>query len=123
MEYANLIMQIKEISTQIEIFDKAIDRYNMMKQMNIESADAALFKKAFQAKIVKKAEKEKCEAEYNRLYELIREAGKSVVRVNGKIYYGVKVFMDDMIYMPEDVFSHVIIRKFNDNIVIRGYDE
>jgi hypothetical protein len=123
MDYANVIVQIKELDSQIEMYESALDKLNIIRDMHPDKFDRASYTKICQSKIVRSAEKAKSEEESRRLYNLIREAGKSVVKVNSKIYPGARVYIESKVYEPTDVLMHVLIRKFNDSIVVRDFDE
>lgn len=123
MDYANVIVQIKEIDSQIEMYESALEKLNTVKAANPEAFDAASYTKICQSKIIKSAEKAKSEEESKRLYNLIKESGKAVVKVNSKIYPGTRVHIEAQIYEPADTLIHVLIRKFNDSIVVRDYQE
>lgn len=120
-QYSYVLLKLREIDSQIEIYGNAIDKYRQVKDINPEKFDPEMYKKIFQSKIIKSAERKKYEQESQRLYDIIRESGKAVVKIRRSMYPGVKVFIDDQSYQPTDVMSHLIVRKFNDKIVIKEY--
>jgi hypothetical protein len=123
MDYANVIVQIRELDSQIEMYESALEKLNTIRDMYPDKFDRASYTKICQSKIVRNAEKAKSEEESRRLYDLIKEAGKAVVKVNSKIYPGARVYIESKVYEPTDILMHVLIRKFNDSIVVRDYEE
>lgn len=123
MDYANIIVRIKEIDSQIEMYEGALNKLNIIRTAKPEAFDNASYTKICQSKIIKSAEKAKSEEEGKRLYNLIKESGKAVVKVNSKIYPGTRIYIEAMGYEPADTLIHVLIRKFNDSIVVRDYEE
>lgn len=123
MEYAELIMKLREVCEQIDMYQQAMEKLDKIKNVCPEKYDAALYKRVFQSKIIKSAERAKYDEQAKRLYELIREAGKSVIRVNGVLYPGVKMVIDGKPFELETELKHLLVRKFNDTIVVRDYGE
>lgn len=122
-EYAELIMQLKEVDIQIETFEQANKKFEMIKQNMPEKYDGAMAIRVMQSKIVKMAEKAKLEEKSKALYNLIKDSERAVVKVKNHIYPGSRVYMDDKTYMPSSVFSHVIIKKTPSMIILKDYDE
>lgn len=122
-EYARNIMKLKEIDNQIDTFDQALEKFNMLKKSGSEKYDQSMYTKVFQSKIIKKAEKSKIEDESRMLYDLIRESDRSVVRIKNNIYPGCRVIMDDKNYVPTVVFNHILVKKTPSAIVLRDYDD
>lgn len=123
MEYAGLIMKLREICEQIDLYSQAMDKFDKIKTVCPEKYDAALYKRVFQSKIIKSAERAKYDEEAKKLYDLIREAGKAVIRVNGVLYPGVRLLIDGKPYELDTELKHLLVRKFNDTIVVRDYEE
>lgn len=123
MDYANIIVQMKEMDSQIEMYESALNKLNLVRTAKPEAFDSESYTKICQSKIIKSAEKAKCEQEGRRLYELIKESGKAVVKVNSKIFPGTRIYIEAKVYEPADTLVHVLIRKFNDSIVVRDYEE
>lgn len=122
-EYAELIMQLKEVDVQIETFELAAKKFEMIKQAMPEKYDGRMALKVTQSKIVKMAQKAKLEEQSKALYNLIKDSERAVVKVKNHIYPGSRVYMDDKTYMPSSVFSHVIIKKTPSTIILKDYDD
>ncbi len=122
-DYADLIMKLKEIGSQIDMYDQALQKFNKIRQSMPENFDQATYTKIFQSKIIKSSERRKYENEGKMLYDLIRESGKAMVRVSKLLYPGSKLLIDGKPYELETELSHIQVRKFNDTIVVRDYDE
>ena len=122
-EYAELIMELKEVDGQIETFEMANRKFEMIKQNMPEKYDSKMALKVTQSKIVKMAQKAKLEEKSKALYNLIRDSERAVVKVKNHIYPGSRVYMDDKTYMPSSVFSHIIVKKTPSTIILRDYDE
>ena len=122
-EYAELIMELKEVDGQIETFEIANKKFEMIKQNMPEKYDSKMALRVTQSKIVKMAQKAKLEEKSKALYNLIRDSERAVVKVKNHIYPGSRVYMDDKTYMPSSVFSHIIVKKTPSTIILRDYDE
>lgn len=122
-EYADYIMKLRDITTQIETFDQALAKYNALKDVSSEKYDQDMYTRVFQSKIVKKAEKGKLEDKSRNLFNLIRDSENAVVKVLKNLYPGTRVVMEDKTYMPESVFAHVIVKRTSNAIVLRDYDD
>lgn len=122
-EYAELIMKLKDIDSQIETFDEALKKFELLKEAHSEKYDSEMVTRVFQSKIVKKAEKTKLEEESKDLFKLIRESEKSIVKISNTIYPGARVVMDDKTYAPSSEFNHIIVKKTPTAIVLRDYDD
>ena len=122
-EYAELIMELKEVDGQIETFEMANKKFEMIKQNMPEKYDSKMALKVTQSKIVKMAQKAKLEEKSKALYNLIRDSDRAVVKVKNHIYPGSRVYMDDKTYMPSSVFSHIIVKKTPSTIILSDYDE
>ena len=122
-EYANLLIKIKEIDNEIGIYDNVLKKFDIIKKSAPDKLDRAAYTKVFQSKIIKTAEKAKFEEECRRLFDIIRESGRSSVKIQKAIYPGAKVFIDDAVYQPVDEMNHITIRKVNEKIVVRDYDD
>lgn len=120
-QYSKVLLKLRDINSEIEIFANTIDKYNRLKKVNPEKFDPQLYKKIFQSKIIKTAEKVKYEEEMKKLYEDIRESVKSEVKIRKNLYPGVKIIIEDQVFKPMDTMSHLIVRKFNDKIVVKEY--
>ena len=121
-EYAQIIMKIKDIDSEIERYDQAMYKFDILKKSGSDKFDETLYRKVFQTKIVKKAEKAKYEERSRYLYSLIRESEKAVVKVDKNIYPGSRVFMGDKTYVPSAAFTHVVLVKTTSGINIRNYE-
>ncbi len=121
-EYAQIIMKIKDIDSEVERYDQALYKLDLLKKANSDKFDENLHRKVFQTKIVKKAEKAKYEERGRYLYSLIRESERAVVKVDKNIYPGSRVFMGDKTYVPSAVFTHIALKKTSSGILIRNYD-
>lgn len=122
-DYAEYIMKLRDVTTQIETFDQALAKFNDLKQAASEKYDPDMYTRVFQSKIVKKAEKAKLEEKSRNLFVLIRDSENSIVKVLNNLYPGTRVVMDDKTYMPNSVFTHVIVKKTASAIVLRDYDD
>lgn len=122
-EYANILIKIKEIDNQIRMYEDVLKKFDMIKRAAPEKLDKQSYTKVFQSKIIKTAEKAKYEEESRRLFDIIRESGSSRVKIEKAIYPGAKVFIDDVVYQPVDEMNHITIRKVNEKIVVRDYDD
>ena len=122
-EYAELIMELKEVDGQIETFEMANKKFEMIKQNMPEKYDSKMALRVTQSKIVKMAQKAKLEEKSKALYNLIRDSERAVVKVKNHIYPGSRIYMDDKTYMPSSVFSHIIVKKTPSTIILRDYDE
>ena len=123
MDYANIIVQLKDIDSQIEMYESALKKLTMVRDVKPEAFDSVSYTKICQSKIIKSAEKAKCEQESKRLYDLIKESGKAVVKVDSKIFPGARIYIEAKVYEPADTLVHVLVRKVNDSIVVRDYEE
>ena len=85
-EYAELIMELKEVDGQIETFEMANKKFEMIKQNMPEKYDSKMALKVTQSKIVKMAQKAKLEEKSNALYNLIRDSERAVVKVKNHIW-------------------------------------
>ena len=122
-EYAEMIMKLKEVDTQIDTFEQAGKKFESIRETMPEKYDKAMVTRVMQSKIIKMAEKAKLEEHSRALYNLIKESESAVVKVKEHIYPGSRVIMDDKNYMPSSVFSHVLIKKTPSTIILRDYDE
>ena len=78
-------MKIKDIDSEIERYDQAMYKFDILKKSGSDKFDETLYRKVFQTKIVKKAEKAKYEERGRYLYSLIRESEKAVVKATSGI--------------------------------------
>ena len=83
-----------------------------------EAFDSVSYTKICQSKIIKSAEKAKCEQESKRLYDLIKESGKAVVKVDSKIFPGARIYIEAKVYEPADTlvpvsYTHLVNGKFH----------
>lgn len=122
-EYAELIMQLKDVNTQVETFEQALKKYETIKQSMPEKYDSAMVIRLMQSKIVKNAEKARLEERSKELYNLIKDSEGAVVKVRKDIYPGSRVYMDDKTYMPSSVFTHITIKKTPSTIILRDYED
>ena len=116
-------MQLKEVDTQIETFELAGKKFEMLKNTMPDKYDKNMATKVMQSKIVKMAEKAKLEEKSKSLYNLIKDSENAVVKVKNYIYPGSRVVMDDKTYMPSTVFSHVIVKKTPSTIILKDYND
>ena len=123
MDYAKIIVELKDIDSQIEMYESALKKLTMVRDVKPEAFDSVSYTKICQSKIIKSAEKAKCEQESKRLYDLIKESGKAVVKVDSKIFPGARIYIEAKVYEPADTLVHVLVRKVNDSIVVRDYEE
>ena len=121
-EYAQIIMKIKEIDSEIERYDQALYKLDILKNAKSDKFDEVLHRKVFQTKIVKKAEKASYEEQGRYLYSLIKESERAVVKVDKNIYPGSRVFMGDKKYVTSSVFTHIALKKTSSGIIIRNFD-
>ncbi len=122
-EYAECIMKLKELDSQIETFDEGLRKFELVKKTNPESYNPSMYAKIFQAKIVRKAEKVKYEQQSRNLFDLIKASENSVIRVMKNIYPGSSIFIEDRLYKPSAIFSHVLIKRTASAIVLREYED
>ena len=122
-EYAEDIMTLRDLDSQIEVFDEAMAKMKLLKAAGSDKYDDEMYTRIFQSKIVKKAEKSKYEEHSRELFELIRESEHSIVRVTKEIFPGARVIMDDKTYIPSTVFTHIAVKKTPTAIVLRDYDD
>lgn len=121
-EYAQVIMKIKDIDAEMERYDQALYKFDILKKSGSDKYDDNLQRKVLQTKIVKKAEKTKQEERGRYLYSLIRESDRAVVRIDKNLYPGSRIFMGDKTYVPSSVFTHIALKKTASGIIIRNYD-
>ena len=121
-EYAQIIMKIKEIDSEIERYDQALYKLDILKNAKSDKFDEVLHRKVFQTKIVKKAEKASYEEQGRYLYSLIKESERAVVKIDKNIYPGSRVFMGDKKYVTSSVFTHIALKKTSSGIIIRNFD-
>lgn len=121
-EYAQIIMKIKDIDSEIDRYDQALYKFDILKKAGSDKFDETLYRKVFQTKIVKKAEKSKYEERGRYIYSLMRESEHAMVKVDKNIYPGSRVFMGDKTYVPSSVFTHIALKKTSSGIIIRNYD-
>ncbi len=122
-DYANLLIQMKEIDSQIEMYDEVMAKFNTIKRAMPEKFDQQAYTRVFQSKIIKTAERAKYEQESKELFDIIRESGKACVRIEKSVYPGARVFIDDVVFQPEEEMDHLTVRKLNEKIVVRDYDD
>ena len=121
-EYAKVLMVLKDIDTQIDRFNQALQKLDILKKAGSDKFDETLNRKLLQSKIVKTAEKAKYEEKSRNLYTLVRESDRAVVRIDKNIYPGSRVFMGDKTYVPSTVFTHIALKKTSQGVLIRNYD-
>ena len=121
-EYAKVLMVLKDIDTQIDRFNQALQKLDILKKTGSDKFDETLNRKLLQSKIVKTAEKAKYEEKSRNLYTLVRESDRAVVRIDKNIYPGSRVFMGDKTYVPSTVFTHIALKKTSQGVLIRNYD-
>lgn len=122
-EYAELIMKLRDVDTQIETFEQALGKFELLKEAASDKYDPEMVTRVFQSKIVKKAEKSKLEEHSRELFALIKESENAVVKISNSMYPGSRVIMDDKTYLPTSVFTHILVKKTPSAIVLRDYDD
>ena len=122
-EYANLLIKIKEIDSEISMYENVLRKFDLIKKSAPEKLDRQAYTKVFQSKIIKAAEKAKFQSESKRLFDIIRESGSSGVRIEKAIYPGARVYIDDVVFQPNEEMNHLTVRKVNEKIVVRDYDD
>lgn len=122
-EYAELIMKLKDIDGQIETFEEALKKFELLKEAASDKYDSEMVTRVFQSKIVKKAEKSKLEEQSKELFALIRDSENAIVKIDDNIYPGARVIMDDKTYVPNSEFNHILVKKTASAIVLRDYDD
>lgn len=122
-EYANLLIKIKEIDSEISMYENVLRKFDLIKKSAPEKLDRQAYTKVFQSKIIKTAEKAKFQSESKRLFDIIRESGSSGVRIEKAIYPGARVYIDDVVFQPNEEMNHLTVRKVNEKIVVRDYDD
>ena len=115
-------MVLKDIDTQIDRFNQALQKLDILKKAGSDKFDETLNRKLLQSKIVKTAEKAKYEEKSRNLYTLVMESDRAVVRIDKNIYPGSRVFMGDKTYVPSTVFTHIALKKTSQGVLIRNYD-
>lgn len=121
-EYAQIIMKIKEIDSDIEHYDQAMYKFEILKKSGSDKYDENLYRKVFQSKIVKKAEKAKYEERSRYLYSLIKESERAIVKIDKNLYPGSRIFLGDKTYVPSSVFTHIALRNTSSGVLIRNFD-
>lgn len=121
-EYAQILMKLKDIDSDIERFEQAMRKFDILKKAGSASFDEALYRKVFQSKIVKTAEKTKYEQRGKYLYSLIKESERATVNIDKNLYPGSRVFMSDKTYVPSTVFTHIILKKTASGIQLMNFD-
>lgn len=122
-EYADEILRLKDIIAEIEMYTSALKKYEKIREVNPEKFDQAAYTKIFQSKIIKNAEKNKLDEKCRGLLELMKDSARAQVRVDKNIYPGCRVFLDDKVYAAEEAFSHLLIKRYNDNVIVQSIDE
>ena len=122
-EYANLLIKIKEIDSEISMYENVLRKFDLIKKSAPEKLDRQAYTKVFQSKIIKTAEKAKFQSESKRLFDIIRESGSSGVIIEKAIYPGARVYIDDVVFQPNEEMNHLTVRKVNEKIVVRDYDD
>jgi uncharacterized protein (DUF342 family) len=122
-EYAELLMNLKEINTTIDTLDAVMEKYNQIRSVAPEKIDMETYKKVLQSCVIKKTEKSECELKIKNVYDLIRKSGRSVVRVKKVLYPGTRIFIDDKLFEAREELSHVMVRKFNNDIILQDFEE
>ena len=105
------------------MYTSALKKYEKIREVNPEKFDQAAYTKIFQSKIIKNAEKNKLDEKCRGLLEQMKDSARAQVRVDKNIYPGCRVFLDDKVYAAEEAFSHLLIKRYNDNVIVQSIDE
>ena len=105
------------------MYENVLRKFDLIKKSAPEKLDKQAYTKVFQSKIIKTAEKAKFQSESKRLFDIIRESGSSGVRIEKAIYPGARVYIDDVVFQPNEEMNHLTVRKVNEKIVVRDYDD
>lgn len=119
-EYARIQLKLKELMQQLDQLETSIDKYNSLKSSG-KNIDEAIGTKMLQSKIILKSQKSKLDELAIKMFELMRRSKVAGIKIDGNIYQGTKIFIDELFFEPNADFCHVLIRKYNNEIIIRDY--
>lgn len=118
---ANVMVKLKEIMDDIDMFNKAIKKLEVIKEARPEMFDQTAYTKLFQSKIIRSSEKVKYENISKYFGNLIRDAEYAKLQVDNDLYPGTRIMINGLTYTPQDQFCHVEVRRVNDKITVRDY--
>ena len=119
-KYTDLMARIKEINSEIDMYNLLLDKYERLKAVSSDRYDRAKHQKLLQTKIIKNSELSKCDADSKAALYLMQEAEKARVIVDKNLHPGAKLFVDGFVYEPHDIVAHLIIKKGKDKVAVEG---
>ena len=121
-KYSQLLARLKEIDSDLEVLTRGVDKYTRLRQERPESVDQVVLTRITQAKILRAAERARIEEERAQLQMLIQESARAKVHVEGCLYPGVRVSVDELVYEVTDTIRAVDVSRCADEICAKRFD-
>lgn len=120
-EYTDTIEKLKDVIADIDNYNSLIAKFDKVKSINPDKFDRASYTKLVQAKIVKSSERAKYEEEGKLLFGIISDSARAEVKAKKSLYPGSNVYIDNLLYRPEDVMPHLVVKKLDEKIAVRDF--
>ncbi len=121
--YNKLLADIKAVDKEVKLLTEAMDKLNKLKAYKPEAVNQENYTRVFQAKVIKTAQRSKLEEQRRAMYDLICTSNSSEIVIHNVFYPNVRIFINGIIYESQVATKEVAVRKFNDEIVVRGLDD
>ena len=124
-DYQDTLVKLKEITAEIDTLEIVTHKYERLREAAPERFDRENYNKIIQSKIIKNSQKAKLQEENKQLFDLIKEATVSGVKVYKTLYPGVRIYAENVIYDAQTERNHIRLRRGGDamRIIELGDDE
>lgn len=122
-DYQNTLAKIKDISSEIEMLNIVLAKYERIRASFPEKFDKDNYAKVLQSKIIKNSERTKYQNENHMLFDLIKDGAAADVNIDKVLYPGVKIYSENNVYETDNALSHLKIKKIGDKLDAVGLDD
>lgn len=121
-QYSETAQSIKKMEEEMVLLDSGLAKLSALKEMTENPEHEEAYKKLFQAKIVKNAEKAKALDRRKSLFTLMNEAGNATLGVHGHAYPGVNIVSGEAKKIIKTKYTNTLFKNVDNSIEILPFD-
>lgn len=122
-EYGNLLIKIKEVETDIEMYTKLMEQLKKVKETTPAMYDHNKYTQAMQSKIIKNSEKAKYVEDSGQLYDLLGMSADSSVWIHKTLNVGARIIYDTYMYEPASALMSLVVHKRGKELVATDLED
>jgi hypothetical protein len=121
-QYSEIVESIKGLDNELALMDKGLAKLSVLKEMVDNPEYEASYKKLFQAKIIKNAEKNQNLEKRKTIFTLMNDAGKATLSVHGTAYPGVSISFGDVKKVIRTKYMNTVFEMVDNDVAIQPLD-